>query len=126
MHMQRRLVELDPQTRYTKELDLKRLQREARDLQAFLLALKPEDDKLGLRKRILPFCESALDGRLTRPLHPSEKPLNIMRILDNGDTLPQGFEELYARFFNTALGARADVENKIAKDGKLWAWMEFE
>lgn len=33
---------------------------------------------------------------------------------------------VHARFFNTATGSRAQVDNPVHKDGKVWAWMEFE
>lgn len=124
--MARRLVELNPVTMYAKEVDLRRLRREAGELRAYLMALSDEQDPEGLRGRVLPFCEAAISGNLELPLSPSEKPINIVRVLDSGGYLPKGFEELYARFFNTAQGSRAEVEHPIYKQGKVWAWMEFE
>lgn len=124
--MEKRLVELDQETMYAKEFDGVRLRREAANLKDFLNSLDPKEDKLGLRARVLPFCEAALKGEIKKPLGPREKPLNITRILDVGQSLPEGFEELYARFFNTVIGAQVDVEHVVRKDGKLWGWMEFE
>ena len=80
-----------------------------------------------LRRKVIPFTSAALKGTLSVPLEPSAKAIDVTRFEDMYDgSLPPGFEHLYACFFNTAIGARADVENKIEKDGKLWAWMEFE
>lgn len=124
--MNKRLVELDKDTMYAKEFDVFRLKREAADLKTLLNALKPVGDQAGLRERLLPFCDAALNGSLKVPLHPRQEPINIMRVIDEGITLPDGFELLYSRFFNTALGAQVDVENVVHKDGKLWGWMEFE
>jgi hypothetical protein len=124
--MNKRLVELDKDTMYAKEFDVVRLKREAAELKTFLTTLTPEDDQANLRARVLPFCEAALNGSLKAPLHPRQKPINIMRMIDEGISLPEGFELLYARFFNTALGAQVDVENVVHKDGKPWGWMEFE
>ena len=123
--MTRRLVELNAFF-YSKEVDRKRLLREARDLRDYLLKLDPKDDQHDLRRRVLPFCEEALKGTLQLPVNVRQQPVDTTRILDIGGLLPDGFEELYARFFNTATGARAEVAQRFEKDGKTWAWMDFE
>ncbi|WP_148044737.1 hypothetical protein [Stagnimonas aquatica] len=123
----KRLVELDLNTRYALEVDGLRLIREARDLQEYLVALKPSRVAELLRSKVLPFTSAALRGSLKVPLEPHANPIHVTRFEDMyGEPLPPGFEHLYACFFNTAVGARADVEHKIERDGRLWAWMEFE
>ena len=123
--MTRRLVELD-QFSYATEVDKKRLRREAQELKDYLSKLAPADDTQNLRRLVMPFCEKALDGTLPLPLDVRKKPINIPRVLDAGGKVPERFEELYARFFNTAVGARADVENRVERGGKSYAWVDFE
>jgi hypothetical protein len=122
----RRLVEIDPETFYAREVDTRRLKREAQELKTYLLELNPRDDTVGLRRLIMPFCDQALAGTLDLPVDVGRKPILTSRIEDMGGTVPPGFEELYARFFNTATGVRAEVEAPVHKDGRVWAWMEFE
>lgn len=122
--MNRRLVEIDSSTYYAKEVDVKRLQREASALKALLLSLK--DDSLRLRDKIVPYCDKALNAELTLPLDPYDEPIHLNRLLDEGVELPEGFTQLYSQFFNTAMGARVDVENIVNREGRLFGWMEFE
>jgi hypothetical protein len=122
----KRLVELDRETMYAKEVDVNRLKREARELRDYLLAMPVEQDRERLREQVLPFCDAALAGTLRLPIDVADKPINITRILDRDGYIPPGFEELYARFMNTAVGSRADSQHPVERDGKLWALMEFE
>jgi hypothetical protein len=123
----KRLVELNPKTYYSLEVDQARLLREARDLQQFLMQLPPGRINDMLRRKVLPFTSAALKGALKVPLDPGEGPIDFTRFEDlHEESPPSGFEHVYACFFNTAIGARSDVENKVTKDGKLWAWMDFE
>ena len=119
----RRLVELDPVTFYTKEVDKVRLAREGRALKEYILSIPAAADKFDYRGRVLPIVEAALNDTLKLPLHASDEPLKyeLREVL-----LPEDFEELFARFFNTAIGARAEVENPVTRDNKLFAWMDFE
>lgn len=111
---------------YAKEVDVVRLRREAKALLDFLWSLSPADDSIGLRSKVIPVCERALDGTLQIPLDVRDKPIDIPRLMDFGYELPKGFQDLYASFAVTATGARADVEHPVHKDGKVWGWMEFE
>jgi hypothetical protein len=124
--MSRQLVEIDRETMYAKRVDEKRMRREAAALREFLTRLSPAEDKHGLRKMVLPVCEAALNGKLRVPMSMRESPVNISRIEDVGGTVPPEFAELYSRFMNTTTGSRADTDHPVEKDGKLWAWMEFE
>jgi hypothetical protein len=58
-------------------------------------------------------CEAAISGTLQTP------------VLDVGEIPPIGFEDLYASFMVTAMGARVEFP-AIVKDGKSWGWMDFE
>lgn len=122
----KRLVELDPQTMYALEVDEKRLRREAAELKSYLDQLPDSQDQLNLKSTVMPFCDGALNGTMQFPIDTRMVPLNISRILDVGDPIPSGFEELYARFFNTAVGSRAEVRTPIHKNSKVYAYMEFE
>ena len=123
----RRLVEINGKTGYAFEVDGVRLAREGRELMEFILAIPPGELKAELTRKVLPFCKGAIERTVEYPISPRQKPISITReFLDCGRDLPIGFEELYARFFNTATGSRIDAESKILKDGKVWALMEFE
>ena len=123
----RRLVEVNRETGYALEVDGVWLAREGRELMEFILAMPSGDLKAEFTRKILPFCKGAIERAIEFPISPRRKPISITREFDDcGRELPAGFEELYARFFNTATGARVDLDSKISKDGKLWALMDFE
>jgi len=77
-------------------------------------------------ERVRSVIASALDGSLGLPIAVDEKPLNLAHLRDTGIELPSEFLELYSRFFNTATGSRIDTSKVEERDGKLFAWMEFE
>ncbi len=122
----KRLVELDSETMYAREIDMHRLKREANALYDFLLNTPFEGEMNFLKEKILPYCVGALNGTIRFPISPNDEPLNLSRILDEGMKLPEGFLSLYSAFFNTAIGSRVDVERPIKENGKLMAWMDFE
>ncbi|TVO77086.1 hypothetical protein [Sedimenticola selenatireducens] len=119
-----KLVELDKSTFYAKEVDVVRLKREAGFLSEFLETLSV--DELNLKNSILPFCKAAIERPDEFPIDIYDEPLPITHMLDSGITFPAHFLEIYSQFFNTAVGARIDLENRVEKGDKLYAPMEFE
>ena len=117
----KRLVEIDPVTMYAKEVDHLRLKREAKDLRKYLLTISGED-RCNIKARVLPIVEAAINGTRHFPISPEDEPLKY-EIIEG--LVSEYFHELYARFFNTAIGARVDLKEIQEKDGKSFAWTDF-
>lgn len=117
----RKLVELNPSTMYANEIDTIRLKREAEDLKKYILAISA-NDKFEIRAKVLPIVEAAINGTRRFPINTDEEPLKYE--VREG-LVPDDFHELYARFFNTAIGARVDLTNIQENGGKFYAWMDF-
>jgi hypothetical protein len=120
----KRLVEIDPKTGITKEFDHKVIRLSAQALKDYLLNLKAEDDKYDLRGKVLPIVEDALTGNLRLPL--DRRPLEYE--LTEG-LLPGEYSRTSARFWVYAMGMGglgSELIQRIDKDGKAYAWMEFE
>lgn len=120
----KRLVEIDPNTGITKEFDQKAIRRSAQALKEYLLNLKTEDDEYNLREKVLPILEDALTGNLKFPL--DRQPLQFE--LTEG-LLPREYSRTSARFWVYAMGIGglgSELIQPIHKDGKAYAWMEFE
>jgi hypothetical protein len=121
----RRVVQLDPQTFFAMEIDTSRLAREAKELMRCISRIPAEMDADGYYRKLVPLCEAAIAGSLPLPLDVDRTPLNLAHLRDIGTELDAEFVELYARFMNTATGSRIEGP-PFKKDGKTWAWMEFE
>lgn len=122
----RKLVELDPASMMTKEFDLVKIRRSAEALRNYLLGLSSGDDQYRIRDLVLPIVEEALAGRLVLPFDVHEKPLRYESV---EGLLPQEYVNLSAPFFLSITGMSglgSDLIKPIHKDGKLFAWMEFE
>ena len=122
----KKLVELDPVTRTTKQFDEVKIARSAQALKEYLLSLAPDGDHLHLRELVLPIVEKALSGRLDLPFDNRNKPLR--RELGEG-LLPAEYNKLAAPFFvaiSGMSGLGSDLIKPIRKEGKIYAWMEFE
>jgi hypothetical protein len=119
----RRLVEIDPDTFYAREVDAVRLKREGRELREYILNIPVGKDVFNYRQKVLPIVEAALNDTLKLPFSASDEPLSyeIREAL-----LPEDYAELHAAFFNTAVGEDADTDNTTERDGKLFAYMDFE
>lgn len=124
--MVKKLVELDAETMFTKVVDEKRLYREAEQLKGFLLTLNAENDANGLRDKLLPICDDVLTGKIRLPLKDEQLPVGAVQVLHWEGSLPAGFKKIYGAFYQTAVGGHVDFQEIISRDGKCFAWMEFE
>jgi hypothetical protein len=122
----KKLVELDPNTLTTKEFDCVKIARSATELRAYLLQLSPADDQFHIKDQVLPIVERALEGTLNLPFEVQQKPL---RYESTEGLLPREYNKLAAPFFVAIYGMSGlgtDALQPIHKDGKIFAWMEFE
>jgi hypothetical protein len=122
----KKLVELDPVTMTTKEFDTAKIRRSAQALKKYLLELAPDSDPLHIRQLVLPIVEQALAGTLDLPYDSRSKPLRR----ESGEgLLPTEYNKLAAPFFVAVSGMSglgSDLIKPVRKEGKIYAWMEFE
>lgn len=116
----RKLVELD-EDGYCKEIDHIYLNKVAQAFKTWLLALDPNNDPFGFLIQDLPIVESVQNGTMTLP-YKGWRPHS--RELGEG-LLPREYTRISAPFYVTIQGADRSVET-ITKDGKRYAWAEFE
>jgi len=117
-----KLVQLDDETWGWTEIDPVRLQRVAQAFKAWLMTVDPQDDPFGFLMEDLPLVEAALQGTLPLP-YKSSGPHS--RSLGEG-WLPSAYTEISAPFYNTIRGAHLMPPQIIEKDGKRYAWADFE
>lgn len=119
----RRLVELDPVSKRFMEVDTKRVKREALALKEYILAAPAEEEEqFRYRSEILPIVEAALNGTLELPYR-GYWPYQW----EGGEgLLPRNYSRLEANFYIPVMGSHLDAPKIIVKDGKEYAWMEFE
>lgn len=117
--MTRRLVELD-ENGYAREVDWKRLKKRALVLKAYLDNTPPPPEVPNLRERTMPLIVDALSGALQIP---AQSPFNWET---REGLLPAEFDLFWSNFFYIACGLDRDYANRIEKDGKVYAWVEFE
>jgi hypothetical protein len=118
----RRLVELDDETWGWSEIDPVKLKRVARDFMAWLLTVDPNNDPFGFLQQDLPLVKAALRGDMPLPYKGREPHI---RELGEG-LLPKDYTHISAPFYNTIRGAHLEPPQIIEKDGKRFAWVEFE
>lgn len=118
----RKLVELDANGRFM-EVDVKCLKRAALALKEYILAAPAEEEEqLHYRDEILPIVEAALNGALELPYR-GYRPY----VWEGGEgLLPRSYSRLEANFLVAVTGTPLDVPEIVVKDGKKYAWMEFE
>ena len=128
--LSKKLVELD-EGGCSKEIDPVKLKRVATAFKEWLLTVDPNNDPFGFLQKDLPLVEAALDGSMVLPNHwyPHRRELGE-------GFLPEDFCEISAPFYNTIQGMGLIIERDrngyvtgikiIEKDGKRYAWMEFE
>ena len=85
------------------------------------MTLDPGNDPFGFLRQDLPLVESVLNGEMPLPYRGWEP---HMRELGEG-LLPREYTTISAPFYNTIRGANRSIET-VAKDGKRYAWAEFE
>jgi hypothetical protein len=116
-----KLVELDGEYGGWLEIDPVRLKRVATAFKRWLLTVDPNNDPFGFLKYDLPLVEAALTGHLKLPYKDYPHNWEIREGL-----LPIDYREISAPFYNTLAGALYAPPEVIQKDGKYYAWCEFE
>lgn len=116
----RRLVQLD-EDGWCMEIDPVKLKRVAAEFKGWLDMLDPNNDPCEFLKKDLPLVEAALNGTLPLP-YKGWRPHS--RDLGEG-LLPRAYTMISAPFYNTVRGANRSIET-VNKDGKRYAWVEFE
>lgn len=116
----RKLVQLDDDG-WCMEIDMVKLRRVATEFKAWLLTVDPGNDPFGFLQKDLPLVEAALSGTMLLP-YKGWEPHNWE--LREG-LLPRAYTKVSAPFYNTIRGAERSIET-ITKEGKRYAWAEFE
>jgi hypothetical protein len=116
----KKLVELDGEYGGWLEIDPVKLRRVANEFRSWLETIHPNNDPLGFLSKDLPIVKAALDGTL--PLPYRENP--HQREIGEGD-LDWCLDKL-APFYNTIHGSLDAPPKVTMKDGRYFAWTEFE
>jgi len=118
----RKLIELDGEYGGWLEVDLVKLKRVATEFKKWLLTVDPNNDPFEFLKYDLPMVESALNGQMALP-YKEGKPHT--RMWGEG-LLPREYTRIAAPFYLTIRGGLEETPEVIMKDGKYYAWAEFE
>ena len=118
----RKLVELDGEYGYPKEVDIFKIKRAATKFKSWLLTVDCNNDPFGFLQKDLPLVDAALHAYLPLPYRHSN-PHNWE--IREGQL--DWYLEIAAPFYNSIRGADlCDPPQVIEKDGKYFAWCEFE
>ena len=120
----KKLVRIDPASGRFIDIDPKKLARDAKSLEAFVLNnIDPANDALGVYSHLLPLCKEVADQQRTTSIPLEELPL---RYPFREGLLPPGLEVLYAEFSATITGTPVDVVHIVDVNGVPCAEVEFE
>ncbi len=103
------------------EIDAVKLKRVTEAFKAWLMTVDPKNDPFGFLKQDLPLVEAVLQGMLPLPFK-GARPHS--RALGEG-WLPLEYANISALFYTTIRGTDRSV-NTVLKDGKRYAWANFE
>lgn len=117
-----KLIELDQETWGWSVIDPVKLERVAKEFKLWLLTVDPKNDKYGFLEKDLPIVLSALNKSILLP-YKGNYPHNWE--LREG-LLPREYTKISAPFYNTIQGAHLTSPQIIEKNGKRYAWAEFE
>jgi hypothetical protein len=117
----RKLVELDGEYGGWLEVDPVKLKRVANAFKAWLLTIDPTNDPFEFLKKDVPLVDAVLNESLQLP-HKASNPHNW----EIREGLLDGYLEIAAPFYNTIRGSLDAPPEVIEKDGKYFAWTEFE
>lgn len=118
----KKLVELDGEYGGWLEIDSVKLKRVATVFRDWLLTVDLSKDSFGFLEKDLPIVESALDGTMKLPFKG-----NIPHNWESREgLLPKDYCKIRAPFYNTIRGALYEPPEVIIKNGKYYAWTEFE
>lgn len=118
----RKLVELDKETWGWSEIDPVKLKRVASEFKDWLLTIDRNNDPFRFLEEDLPLVEAVLNKQLPLPYKGSKPHTYEWR----EDLLPQEYKKICAPFYNTIRGAHLEPPQIIEKDGKRYAWADFE
>ncbi len=118
----RKLVQLDDETWGWSEIDPVKLKRVAGEFRAWLVKIDPQNDPFGFLRWDLPLVEAALSGAMRLPYKGWEP---HAREIGEG-LLSREYTRVSAPFYNTIRGAHLEPPRIVEKDGKRFAWVEFE
>ena len=118
----RKLVELDDETWGWSEIDPVKLKRVSTEFKVWLETVDPNNDQFSFLRKDLPLVEAALNGSLTLPFKGNYP---HSRELGEG-FLPREYTKISAPFYSTIQGSHLVPPEVIEKDGKRYAWVEFE
>lgn len=118
----RKLVELDGEYGGWLEVDPVKLKRVATEFKNWLMMVDPKNDPFDFLKKDLPLVQLALEGTLPLP-YKNGRPHS--RELGEG-WLPADYTKISAPFYNAIRGGLEEPPEVIMKDGKYYAWTEFE
>jgi hypothetical protein len=118
----RKLVQLDDESWGWSEIDPVKLKRVSIEFKTWLEKVDPNNDPFCFLKKDLPLVDAALKGTLTLPF---KRGYPHNRELGEG-LLPREYTTISAPFYNAIRGAHLSPPEIIEKDGKRYAWAEFE
>lgn len=118
----RKLVELDGEFGGWLEVDPVKLRRVATEFKTWLLTVVPKSDTFGFLQKDLPIVESALNNTMSLP-YKGWVPHN-WEIREG--LLSKDYRDISAPFYNTIQGALYAPPKVMMKDGRYFAWAEFE
>ncbi len=116
----KKLVELNGEFGGWLEVDPVKLKRVATSFKAWLLTFDPLNDAQGLLFKDLPLVDAALDGTLPLPHQDNSHRREI------GEGKLDWCLDKVAPFYNTIRGSLDEPPQVVMKDGRYFAWTEWE
>jgi hypothetical protein len=117
----KKLVELNGEFGGWLEIDPVRLKRVATEFKNWLHKTDHGKDEFGFLEKDLPIVDLALNGKLKMPFRDYPHNWEIRE-----DLLPKAYREASALFYNTIAGSLYAPPEVIMKDGRYYAWTEWE
>lgn len=117
-----KLVELNGEFGGWLHIDPVKLKRVANDFKNWLLETNHGDDEFGFIQKDLPLANAAIEGSIELPwrkTHPHSWELRE-------DLLPREYTNVSADFYFTIKGSLDAPPQVIMKDGRYYAWTEWE
>jgi hypothetical protein len=118
----KKLVELNGEYGGWLEIDPVKLKRVATEFKRWLEAECPKHDEFEIYKQNLPLVEAALAGEMQLPYRGFRPHGWELR----EGLLPNAYTEARAPFYNTIRGSLDAPPEVIMKDGRYYAWTEWE
>ena len=118
----KKLVQLDDETWGWSEIDPIKLNRVTKEFKAWLALIDTNNDSFGFLKFDLPIVKAVESGEVILPYKGWEP---HQREIGEG-LLPREYISISSPFYNTIRGAHLVPPQIIEKNGKRYAWAEFE